>query len=72
MNSEPSELPGWRAMNADTDSWAEEIRLRYFRQAPASKKLEMASELTSGMLMLAKYHRAFINELDTIHSVFFY
>lgn len=46
--------PGWRALNADTDPWAEEIRLRFFRQAPAWQKLEMASELTRGMIMLTE------------------
>ncbi len=41
-------------MNADTALWAEEIQLRYFREAPAWRKLEMAGGLTRAMLGLAE------------------
>lgn len=47
-------LPSWRAMHADTALWAEELQFKFFREAPAWRKLEMAGELTRGMLVLAE------------------
>ena len=47
-------LPSWRSMHADTSPWAEEIQLKFFREAPAWRKLEMAGELTLGMVLLAE------------------
>ena len=52
--SNHTNLPSWRAMHADTDPWAENLQLEFFRQAPAWRKLEMAGELTKGMLFLAE------------------
>ena len=47
-------LPSWRALHADTDAWAEEIQFKFFREAPAWRKLEIAGDLTKGMLQLAE------------------
>lgn len=47
-------LASWRAMHADTDAWAEEIQFKFFREAPAWRKLEIAGDLTKGMLQLAE------------------
>lgn len=41
-------------MHADTDTWAEEIQLKFYREAPAWRKLEMAGDLTRGALVLAE------------------
>ena len=47
-------LASWRAMHADTAAWAEEIQLKFFREAPAWRKLEMAGDLRRGVLELAE------------------
>ena len=47
-------LPSWRAMHADTASWADDLQLEFFREAPAWRKLEMAGQLTRGMRQLAE------------------
>jgi len=47
-------LPSWRAMHADTAPWAEEIQFRFFREAPAWRKLQVADDLTRGMLQLVQ------------------
>lgn len=47
-------LPSWRAMHADTAPWAEKIQLKFFREASPSRKLELAGELTRGMVLLAE------------------
>lgn len=47
-------LPSWRAMHADTDEWAEEIMFKFYREAPAWQKLEMAAKLTQDVLALAQ------------------
>lgn len=51
--SNPSQ-PSWRAMHADTAAWAEDLQLKFFRDAPPWKKLEMAADVTQGMLSLAE------------------
>ena len=53
-DKEKKALPGWRTMHADTDTWAEEIQLKFFREAPPWRKLEMAGQLTQGMMTLAE------------------
>lgn len=47
-------LPGWRSMHMDTAPWAEQIQMKFYREAPAWRKLKMCEELTSGMLRLAE------------------
>jgi len=51
---EPKKYPSWRSMNADTAPWADRLQLEFFRDAPGWRKLEMAAELTQGMLHLAE------------------
>jgi hypothetical protein len=41
-------------MHADTSEWAEQIQFQFFRNAEPARKLAMAAELTSGMLLLAE------------------
>jgi hypothetical protein len=41
-------------MHADTAIWAENLQLKFFREAPAWRKLEMAGELTKGMVLLTE------------------
>jgi len=47
-------LPSWRAMHMDTSPWAEELQLKFYRDAPAWRKLEVAGDLTRGLLILAE------------------
>lgn len=47
-------LPTWSEMHSDTASWAEELQIRFCREAPAWRKLEIVADLTKGMLELAQ------------------
>jgi hypothetical protein len=41
-------------MHADTAPWAEALQLKFFREASPARKLEMAGDLTRGMLFLTE------------------
>jgi len=47
-------LASWRALHADTDTWAEEILFKFYREAPAWRKLELADDFRKSMLLLAE------------------
>lgn len=53
-SSTSAKTPSWRAMHADTDAWAEELQLQFFRTAPAWRKLELAGDLIAGTLLLTQ------------------
>ncbi len=54
VDSTGHKLASWRAMHADTDPWAEKMQLDFYRTAPAWRKLELAGDLTKGMLLFAE------------------
>lgn len=47
-------LPSWRAMHTDTAPSVECMQLKFFREAPAWRKLEMAGELRKTMLLFVR------------------
>lgn len=54
IKGDHQQLASWRALHADTDAWAEDIQFKFFREAPAWRKLELAGDLTKGMMQLAE------------------
>jgi hypothetical protein len=44
--------PTWRELQADTAPWAEQLQFKFFREAPAWRKLEIAGDLTRGAILL--------------------
>ncbi|MBX3077558.1 hypothetical protein KF707_21825 [Candidatus Obscuribacterales bacterium] len=46
--------PSWRSMNADTSPSVEKIQFKFFRQAPAWRKLEIAGEMREAMLLFVR------------------
>jgi hypothetical protein len=53
--------PSWRSMNADTSPSIEKIQFKLFREAPASRKVEMAGEMWKAMLLFVR------SDLETMH-----
>ena len=47
-------LPGWRAMHADTSLSVERLQIQMLRNAPAWRKLQMAGELRETMLLFVR------------------
>jgi len=54
-------LPSWRSMHADTSPSIEKIQFEFFREAPASRKLDMAGEMWKAMLLFVR------SDLESLH-----